>query len=63
VPRGTTQNDFSARIVKHLQEEVELNLFTQLEFWKAPILAPGLRSDLSIGLQLTYFPGWRWAGK
>ena len=60
VPGGTTQNDFSMRIVRRLQEQVELNLFTQLEFWKAPILAPGLRSDLAVGLQLTYFPGWRW---
>jgi hypothetical protein len=63
VPGGTTQNDFSMRIVRRLQENVELNLFTQAEFWKAPILARGLRSDLSIGVQLAYFPGWHWSSR
>jgi hypothetical protein len=61
VPGGTTQNDVSVRIVHRLHEEVEFNAFGQIEFWKAPILAHGLRSDLSIGIQLTYFPGWRWS--
>lgn len=60
VPGGTTQNDFSVRVVRRLQENVELNFLTQIEFWKAPILAAGLRSDLAVGVQLTYFPGWRW---
>jgi len=61
VPGGTTQNDFSVRIVHRLHEDIELNAFAQLEFWKAPILAPGLQKDLSMGLQLTYFPGWSWS--
>jgi hypothetical protein len=56
VPGGTTQNDFSFRMVRRLRNDVELNTFAQLEFWKAPILARGLQRDLSIGLQFTYFP-------
>ncbi len=61
VPGGTTQNDISARIVHRLHEDIELNTFAQMEFWKAPILAQGLQKDFSIGLQLTYFPKWSWS--
>lgn len=61
VPGGTTQNDFSARIVRRIRETTELNLFMQQEFWKAPVLAPGLRSNFSVGVQFTYLPGWRWS--
>jgi Capsule assembly protein Wzi len=61
VPGGTTQNDFSARLVRHFSENLEVNTFAQVELWKAPILAQGLQTDLSLGLQLTYFPGWRWS--
>ena len=61
VPGGTTQNDISVRIVHRLHEDVELNTFAQIEFWKAPILAQGLRTDVSLGLQLTYYPRWSWS--
>jgi hypothetical protein len=56
VPGGTTQNDFSFRAVRRIQEDLELNAFLQLEFWKAPIVARGLQSDIAIGLQITWFP-------
>jgi hypothetical protein len=59
VPGGTTQNDFSVRLVRRVREELALDSFAQIEFWKAPILAPGLQRDLSVRLQLTYFPGLR----
>jgi len=61
VPGGTTQNDFSARLVRRVREDFEVNIFAQIEFWKAPILAQGLQKDLALGLQLAYFPGWRWS--
>lgn len=63
VPDGTTQNDFSVRVIHRIHDELEFNSFAQLEFWRAPILAAGLHSDLSIGLQLTYFPGWHWSSR
>lgn len=63
VPDGTTQNNFSVRLVKRVQQSVELNTFAQVEFWKAPILAPGLRTDVSLGIQFTYYPGWAWSRK
>ena len=61
VPGGTTQNDFSFRVIRRLRDDVELNAFAQLEFWKAPILARGLQRDLAFGLQLTYFPKLSWS--
>lgn len=61
VPGGTTQNDFSLQFVHRLPNDIELSTFTQLEFWKAPILATGLQRDVSIGLQLTYFPHRVWS--
>ena len=61
VPGGTTQNDFAVNIVHRLPNDVELNTFAQLEFWKAPILARGLQRDLAIGLQFTFFPHRIWS--
>ncbi len=63
VPGGTTQNDFSVRWVHRLREDVSVDSFAQIEFWKAPILAQGLQKDLSLGLQLTYFPNLHWTAK
>ena len=61
VPGGTTQNDFSVRLVLRLNERTELDAFSQIEFWKAPILAPGLHADASIGLQLRFYPHLKWS--
>ena len=61
VPGGTTQNDFSLRIVRRVRDDLEVNAFVQLEFWKAPILAPGLQQDLGLAVQLTYFPRLSWS--
>jgi Capsule assembly protein Wzi len=59
VPGGTSQNDYSVRVIHRLTETVELNAFVQLEFWKAPILAAGRQTDLATGFQLTCFPQGR----
>ena len=60
VPGGTTQNDFSVRTIRRLHQDVEIEVFGQLELWKAPILAKGRQTDLTAGLQLTFYPrnGW-----
>jgi hypothetical protein len=60
VPGGTTQNDFSVRAVLRVKRSIELNLFEQLEFWKAPVLATGLQKDFTSALQITYFPKLAW---
>jgi hypothetical protein len=56
VPGGTTQNDFSVRAVLRPKHNFELTAFAQLEMWKVPVLATGLRRDFTTALQLTYFP-------
>ncbi len=61
VPGGTTQNDFSLNLVRRLPNNIELNAFVQVEFWKAPILAPGLQHDVALGLQFTYSPNKIWS--
>jgi hypothetical protein len=61
VPGGTTQNDISFRLVRRLRNDVELDTFAQLEFWKAPILARGLQRDVALGVQFTYFPKLSWS--
>ena len=59
VPGGTTQNDFALRLVRTVQN-VEYTGSVQWEFWKAPILATGLRQDVTISAQLTYYPkNWK----
>jgi hypothetical protein len=63
VPGGTTQNDASLRLVHRLGDTVELNALAQIEFWKAPLLAQGLRTDVALELQLTYFPKLSWKTK
>jgi hypothetical protein len=63
VPGGTTQNDVSLRLIHRLGEAVELNALAQMEFWKAPLLAEGLRTDVVLELQLTYFPKISWKTK
>ncbi|HEY4050586.1 MAG TPA: capsule assembly Wzi family protein [Acidobacteriaceae bacterium] len=60
IPGGTTQNDYSARAVLRLKENLELNAFGQLEFWKVPALAHGLQTDFTGSVQLTYFPKLKW---
>ncbi len=61
VPGGTTQNIGSIRLVRRFHEDLEMDAFAQLEFWKAPILARGLQQDVALGLQFTYFPRLSWA--
>jgi hypothetical protein len=63
VPGGTTQNDISLRLVHRLTEAVEVNALAQIEFWKAPLLADGLRTDVALQLQITYFPKLSWRAK
>jgi hypothetical protein len=60
VPGGTTQNDFSVNAVRRINGSLEVNGFTQIEFWKAPILAAGLRKNLVLGVQFTFYPRLTW---
>jgi hypothetical protein len=63
VPGGTTQDDFSLRLVHRLGEAIEVDALAQIELWKAPLLAEGLRTDVALQLQVTYFPKLSWKAK
>lgn len=56
IPGGTTQNDYSATVLKRLTPDIELSASAQYEQWKAPLIASGLQKDVAISTQLTWYP-------
>jgi hypothetical protein len=60
IPGGTTQNDFNAKAVLRLQQNLEINAFLQGELWKVPALAPNRKEDVTGSIQLTYYPKLSW---
>jgi Capsule assembly protein Wzi len=60
IPGGTTQNDINIKAVLRLKDNLELNAFGQMEFWKVPALASGQQHDFTGSFQLTYFPKLSW---
>jgi Capsule assembly protein Wzi len=60
IPGGTTQNDVSIKAVLRLKDDLELNAFGQMEFWKVPALASGQQHDFTGSFQLTYYPKLSW---
>jgi hypothetical protein len=61
VPGGTTQNDINIKAVLRLKDDLELNAFGQVEFWKVPALASGQQHDFTGSVQLTYYPKLSWS--
>ena len=53
---GTTQNSFDIRVVKRIQEHLELSAELQHEWWKAPIYQSGEQTDTVATFQLTLHP-------
>jgi hypothetical protein len=60
IPGGTTQNDVNIKAVLRLKDDLELNAFGQIEFWKVPALASGKQNDFTGSVQLTYYPKLSW---
>jgi hypothetical protein len=60
IPGGTTQNDVDVKAVLRVKDDLELNAFGQMEFWKVPALASGQRHDFTASVQLTYYPKLSW---
>ena len=56
IPLDTTQNLFTANVVKRIRPEVELNAWLQYERWKAPVYKPGGQNDVTTNVQITWFP-------
>jgi hypothetical protein len=53
---GTTQNDLSAQTLLRFRRNLELNAMAQYEWFKAPLLANGLKQNLTATIQITWFP-------
>ena len=60
IPGGTTQNDVNVKAVLRLKDDLELNAFGQVEWWKVPALAVGQQHDFTGQVQITYYPKLRW---
>jgi hypothetical protein len=56
IPLGTTQNSFDIRVVKSLQDHVEISGEVQHEWWKAPVYQPGEQTDTVATFQITLTP-------
>ena len=56
-PGGTTQNSFKVMVVKRFHhDDVELNAWFQHEGWKAPVYLPGLQTNDTTAVHVTFFP-------
>ena len=56
IPGGTTQNSFTATVVKRIMHDAELKAWVQYESWKAPIYKTGAQSDTTAAFQITFYP-------
>ena len=56
---GTTQNQFTASIVKRFGPDVEMKALVQYEGWKAPIYKSGYQQNTVGSFQLTWYPKLR----
>jgi hypothetical protein len=56
IPGGTTQNQFTASVVKRFGRDVQLNAWVQYEGWKAPVYKDGLQKNTSVAVDLTWYP-------
>ena len=56
---GTTQNQFRADVVKRFGPDIEVNGWFQHERWVAPIYLPGVQSNNTFTVQVTFFPKMR----
>jgi len=56
IPGGTTQNQFRVDVVKRIGPDIEVNSWFQHERWVAPIYLPGVQSNNTFTVQVTFFP-------
>jgi hypothetical protein len=56
IPGGTTQNDYAVEVRKRILKDFEILGTVQYEGWKAPIYMPGVQSDTTTNVQITWFP-------
>jgi hypothetical protein len=56
LPHGGTLNDGGVNVDFQVSPEVTLSGFVQYEKWNYPILSPGVQSNVTTSLQLTFWP-------
>jgi hypothetical protein len=56
IPGGETSNSYSLRAQLRITSDLELTGWLQCERWKAPVLAPGLQSNVTTAIQLRFWP-------
>jgi hypothetical protein len=59
IPGGTTQNSFQVSAIKRFHQDFQLQGWLQYERWKAPVYKPGLQSNTSIAVQVTWSPDFK----
>ena len=59
IPGGTTQNQFTASVMKRFGENFEMKSWVQYEGWKAPIYKAGLQKNVTSAVQFTWYPQLR----
>ena len=56
--QGGGLNDFGIKGEYTPRSQLALQSFIQYETWKFPILSPRTESDVTVSLQLTFYPHW-----
>jgi hypothetical protein len=56
LPRGATLNDGTVNVEFQIRSELTLSGSVQYETWDYPILSPGVHSNVTTSLQLTFWP-------
>ena len=59
LPHGGTLNDGGVNVDFQIRPDVTVSGFVQYEKWNYPILLPGVQSNVTTSLQLTFWPH-RW---
>lgn len=60
IPGGGTVNDASVQADFLMRRELGLSTRVQYEHWNYPILTPQPQSNVSVSVQMTYWPSWHW---
>lgn len=60
LPQGDTLNSYGIKGTFRVNPEWEIVASTQYDWWKAPVLADGLQSNLTTSVQVTFWPR-RWS--
>ncbi len=60
IPDGETFNSFAVRAIIRAKPQWEIDSLLQYDRWKAPVLAPGLQSNVTSSVQFTFWPNnWK----